>query len=89
MPFSLRMRARSFRWAARTSGWRAFLLRSAQVGVQRTGLCGVVAVVGVRDGELPQRAEVGLDRISLGRVSRGEGQLDRFFLAQRRMVPPL
>lgn len=27
MPFSLRMRARSWRWAARTAGWRALALR--------------------------------------------------------------
>ncbi|WP_435056662.1 hypothetical protein [Streptomyces noursei] len=27
MPFSLRIRARSLRWAASTSGWRALALR--------------------------------------------------------------
>lgn len=33
----------------------------AQVGVQGAGLDGVVGVVGVREGELAQGSEVGLD----------------------------
>lgn len=52
----------------------------AQVGVQGPGLRGVVAVVGVADGELPQRPEVRLDRVGPGRVGRGEAQLDPVLL---------
>lgn len=36
----------------------------AQVGVQRAGLGGVVGVVGVREGELPQWSEVRFDRLA-------------------------
>ena len=41
MPFSLRMRARSLRWVASTSGWRALpasigLAQEAQVGVKHS-----------------------------------------------------
>lgn len=48
----------------------------AQVAVQCLGLCWVDAVVGVSQGELPQRTEVGLDRIDPGGVGRREAQLD-------------
>lgn len=43
----------------------------AQVGVQSPGLDGVVAVVGVGDGELPQWAEVGQDDVDGGAVRAG------------------
>ncbi len=52
MPFSLRMRARSLRWAARTSGVAGVGVAPAQVAVQRPGLDGVVGVLGVGEGEL-------------------------------------
>ena len=52
----------------------------AQVGVQLAGLDGVVGVVGVGEGELPQRPEVGLDRVGPGGVGRGEAQLDLVLL---------
>lgn len=46
----------------------------AQVAVHGLGLCGVAVVVGVGQGELPQWAEVGLDRVGPGGVGRGEAQ---------------
>jgi hypothetical protein len=45
-----------------------------QVAVQGPGLRGMTAVVGVGQGELPQRAEVRLDRVGPGGVGRGEAQ---------------
>lgn len=53
----------------------------AEAGVEGSGLRGVVAVVGVGDGELPQWSEVGLDRVGSGRVGRGEAQLDPVLLS--------
>lgn len=47
----------------------------AQEVLQGLGLRGVAAVVGVGQGELPQRAEVRLDRVGPGGVGRGEAQL--------------
>jgi hypothetical protein len=52
----------------------------AQVGMQGPGLHGVVGVVGVGDGELPQWSEVGFDRVGPGRVGRGEAQFDLVLL---------
>lgn len=40
----------------------------------------MAAVVGVGQGELPQRCEVRLDRVGPGSVSRGETQLDLVLL---------
>ncbi len=58
-----------------------------QVGVQGPGLHGVVGVVGVGDGELPQRSEVGLDRVRPPGVGRGEAQLDAVLLRPSRKKP--
>jgi hypothetical protein len=52
----------------------------AQVAVQRLGLRGMAAVVGVGQCELPQRAEVRLDRVGPGGVGRGEAQFDLVLL---------
>lgn len=61
----------------REDSWMAGVgVAPAQVGVQGVSLDGVVAVVGVGDGELPQWPEMGLDRVGPGRVSRGEAQLN-------------
>jgi hypothetical protein len=56
------------------------LVAPSQIGVQGAGLDVVVAVVGVGDRELPQRPEVGLDRIGPRRISRREAQLDPILL---------
>jgi hypothetical protein len=61
----------------------------AQVAVQGLGLCGMAAVVGVGQGELPQRAEVRLDRVGPGGVGRSEAQFDLVLVAQRRMSAPV
>ena len=52
----------------------------AQVGVQGLRLHGVVGMVRIGDGELPQRPEVRLDRVRPRGVGRGETQLDLVFL---------
>ena len=52
----------------------------AQVGVQGPGLHGVVGVVGVGHGELPQRSEGRLDGVGPRGVGRGEKQLDLVLL---------
>jgi hypothetical protein len=52
----------------------------AQVGVRGPGLNRVVGVVRVGDGELPQRSEVGLDRVRPRGVGRRETQLDLVLL---------
>lgn len=74
MPFSLRMRARSLRSAARTSRWGVGAA-PARVRVRGSGLRGVVGLVGGGDGEPPQRSEAGFDRVGPG-VGRREAQLD-------------
>jgi hypothetical protein len=48
----------------------------AQVTLEFAGLDGVVGVVGVGEGELPQRAELRLDGVGPGGVGRGEALLD-------------
>ncbi|PNG91927.1 hypothetical protein SMF913_27392 [Streptomyces malaysiensis] len=52
----------------------------AQVAVQGSDLRGMAAVVRVGQGELPQWAEVCLDRVGPGSVGRGEAQLDLVLL---------
>lgn len=56
MPLSLRTRARSGRWAARTEGWQAFLVGPARIPLQVPCLNGVVGVVRVDQGELNCRS---------------------------------
>jgi hypothetical protein len=56
-------------------GVSGVLVAPAQVGVQSPGLHVVIGVVGVGDGELPQRPEVGLNGVGPGRSGRVEAQL--------------
>ncbi len=53
----------------------------AQIGGQGSRLPGVGEVLGVGEGELPQRPEVRLDRVRPGGVGRGEVQLDLVLFA--------